>query len=119
MVDNTITIAPVIPLQTVGWLRRYGNGVSSTKCGSQLPVNRFLENQILKVINNPCYQGRKQWCLDRSLYMDVINWFGIRLISIYLPLHLIFRLRSIFHIDLILEPFLPLSTFLYYSKSLP
>ena len=37
--------------------------------------------------------------------MDVINWFGISLISLYLPLHLIFRLRSIFHIDLILEPF--------------
>ena len=30
----TLTIAPVIPLQTVGWLRRYGNGVSSIKCGS-------------------------------------------------------------------------------------
>ena len=60
----TLTIAPVIPLQTVGWLRRYGNGVSSTKCGSQLPVHIFLENQILKVIKNPSYHGRKQWCLS-------------------------------------------------------
>ena len=43
--------------------------------------------------------------------MDVMNGFGISLISIYLPLDLVFRLRSMFHVDLILEPFYPFPSF--------